>query len=446
MKRVLRIPAYRRLLAAYALNELAWSVGTLALAVLVYRRTGSVIGSSAFFLCSQFIPALISPAVVARIDQREPRRVLPVLYALEGVLFLLLAWAASRFSLALVLGLAMVDGVFAVSARALSRAATVEVLTPASLLREGNALTNAAFSVCFMAGPAMGGAVVAAGGTIAALLINGGLFAAIALILVTAGGLPGAARTRMPVAGRLRAAVAHAMHDPAVRALLSMQAAAMVFFTITIPVEVVFAQQSLHAGAAGYGALLSAWGVGAVGGSAAYARWHAAPARVLIAGGAAALAIGFAVMALAPTLLVAAIGSSVGGAGNGIESVAARTTVQEQTPDRWMALVMSLNESITQAAPGVGIVLGGLIAALTGPRVAFAVAGAGSLAITALVWVVLAPRALVPAEAGAGLPGEAPRADAIPADTADAPPGDRPGDSDRSGNLTAGVSKPRTLA
>jgi MFS-type transporter involved in bile tolerance (Atg22 family) len=145
VKRVLRQPAYRRLLAAYALNELAWSVGTLALAVLVYRRTGSVVGSSAFFLCSQFLPALISPAVVARLDQRAPRRVLPALYALEGCLFLLLAFAASRFSLLPVLILALADGVIAVTARALSRAATVEVLTPAGLLREGNALTNAAF-------------------------------------------------------------------------------------------------------------------------------------------------------------------------------------------------------------------------------------------------------------------------------------------------------------
>jgi MFS-type transporter involved in bile tolerance (Atg22 family) len=124
VKRVLRLPAYRRLLAAYTLNELAWSLGALALAVLVYRRTGSVIGSAAFFLCSQFFPALISPALVARLDQRAPRRVLPALYALEGVLFLLLALAASRFSLVPVLALALADGIVAASARALARAAT----------------------------------------------------------------------------------------------------------------------------------------------------------------------------------------------------------------------------------------------------------------------------------------------------------------------------------
>ena len=42
-----------------------------------------------------------------------------------------------------------------------------------------------------------------------------------------------------------------------------------------------------------------------------------------------------------------------------------------------MALIMSLNESMFQAMPGAGIVLGGAITALAGPRVALAVAGGG---------------------------------------------------------------------
>ena len=62
MIRCLRIVAFRRLLAAYVFNELAWSVGTLALSLLVYRHTNSAIGTAGFFFCSQFLPALVSPA------------------------------------------------------------------------------------------------------------------------------------------------------------------------------------------------------------------------------------------------------------------------------------------------------------------------------------------------------------------------------------------------
>ena len=165
----------------------------------------------------------------------------------------------------------------------------------------------------------------------------------------------------------------------------------MAAFTISIPVEVVFAQHSLHAGAGGYGALLSGWGAGAVVGSAAYARWRRRSARALLALSGVALAVGFGLMAAAPSIAVAVAGAAIGGAGNGIESVAAKTAVQQHTPHRWMALVMSLNEAVNQAAPAAGILLGGVIAELSNPRFAFVIAGVGSLAFAAAVWVALHP-------------------------------------------------------
>ena len=391
MRQVLKLPAYRRLLIAYAFNELAWTIGSLALVMLVYRRTGSAIGAMGFYLCSQFVPALFSPAIVARLDQRAAGRILPALYILEGLLFLALAWLATRFSLVPVLALALADGIVALSARSLARAATVAVTSPAGLLREGNALTNGAFSICYMAGPALGGLIIEAGGTSAALLTNSGLFALIAVILATAASLPGAAGERAPAAGRLRAALSYVGTQPGIRALLVLQAGALVFFTISIPVEVVFVQHSLHAGAGGLGALLSAWGAGVVAGSVIYARWRRLPGRALITLGAGALGIGFIAIALAPSLTVAVIGAVAGGAGNGIEAIAAHTELQEQTEQRWMALTMSLNESVTQAAPGVGIVIGGIIAALAGPRIALAAAGVGALMVTVAAWIVLRP-------------------------------------------------------
>ena len=95
MTRCLRLPVFRRLVAAYVLNELAWSVGTLALSVLVYRQTHSALGATAFFIVAQFLPALLSPALVARLDRNAPRRVLPGLYALEAAIFGVLAWFTS---------------------------------------------------------------------------------------------------------------------------------------------------------------------------------------------------------------------------------------------------------------------------------------------------------------------------------------------------------------
>jgi predicted MFS family arabinose efflux permease len=388
MRRVLELPVYRRLLAAYTLNELAWSIGSVVLSLLVYRRTGSAVAAAGFFLCSQFGPALISPLFVARLDQRSARLVLTALYALEAVAFLALAWVAGRFALAPVLVLTFLDGIISLTARALARATTVRVTAAEGLLREGNAVTNASFSLSFMVGPALGGVLVAVGGTVAALLVNGGLFAVVALTLVTAT-LPRPAVSRESTGGRVRAALAHAREEPVIGRLLGLQAAAVLAFTISIPVEVVFAQRSLHAGAGGYGALLSAWGLGAVAGSAIYARWRGHPSRELMSIGALALGVGFLVMAIAPSLAVAIVGSAVAGTGNGVQAVAARTALQEAVEERWMALMMSLNEFNFQAVPGLGILLGGAIAALAGSRVALAVGGAASLAVAVAVWIAL---------------------------------------------------------
>ncbi len=414
MKKVLTLPAYRRLLAAYTLNELAWSIGSLTLALLVYRRTGSAVGAMAYFLSAQFIPALIAPAVVARIDQRGARQVLPVLYGLEAFAFLILAILVSHFVLAPVLVLTIADGVLALSARPIARAAAVGVTAPAGLLREGNALTNASFSVCYMAGPAIGAAVVVVGGTGAALFVNSVLFAAIAITIATAGGLPQWAGQPTGTAGRLRAALTHARAHRGIRTILGFQVTAVLVFTIAIPVEVVFAQDSLHAGTGGYGALLSAWGAGAVLGSIIYARWRRVPSHVLIVVGALSFGTGMLVMAVAPTLAVAVVGSGLAGIANGVEAVAVRTELQEQVEQRWMALMMSLNESIFQAVPGGGILIGGAIAAVAGPRVALAVAGGGALLVAVGAWLVLREEPVPPLVAGLSEEREAMRAGSRP--------------------------------
>ncbi|HET9102111.1 MAG TPA: MFS transporter [Solirubrobacteraceae bacterium] len=425
MTRALRVGSFRRLLVSYGLNELTWSFGTIALAVLIYRRTGSALGSTAFFLCSQFAPALFSPLLVARLGGVDHRRVLPLLYAVEAGLFGVLAAMATQARLVPILAVTLLDGIIALSARTISRTATVDVLRPLDLLHEGNALINVVFSVCYMVGPAIGGVVVAAGGTVSSLLVNCGLFAVIALVLALTA-LPAVElheedRGRSAL-GRLRAAVDHARHDRAIGRLLLLQTFGMVMFTISIPVEVVFAQHSVHAGAGGYGAMLSGWGAGAVAGSAAYARWRRARGNVLLAVSGTLLAFGFAVIAAAPTITLAVVGSALGGAGNGSGGIAIRTMLQEYTPQRWMSLITSLLESLGQAAPGLGFVLGGVLSSVADPRVALAVAGAGSLVYAgAAGWGLRLARIGAPPPAFP--PGPAPAAAVGPERVSGAPAG-----------------------
>jgi hypothetical protein len=375
------------LLLAYTINELAVAVGSLALTVLVYRRTGSALAAAGYFLAAQFVPSLFTPTLVARLGQHAVRTLLSGLYAGEAVAFLALALLVPHFSLAGVLALTVLDGTLALTARSVARTASVDVLAPAGLLREGNATTNLSFSICFFVGPAIGGVVAAAGGVQAALFAVTGAFVANVAMIAATSKLPRPSPERGGV--RLRAAWADARGEPALARLLLLGSIALAFFTISVPVEIVLVRHSLHAGSSAYGAVLSAWGLGAVAGSAIYQRWHRFSGRVLIAASATALGAGFVVMAAAPSIGVAIAGAAIAGCGNGVWVVAYRTDFQERLPQRLMTVMIGLAEALGQAMIGVGIVVGGAVSAIAGPRAAFAVAAAGAFAFAGAAWSLL---------------------------------------------------------
>jgi predicted MFS family arabinose efflux permease len=390
MRRLVALPGYVRLLGAYTLNELGWFIGTIALSVLVYQRTGSVLGSAGFFLCSQALPALVGPAIVGHLDRTSPRTLLPAMYWLEAALFGVLAWLTTRFALVPLLVIVVIDGVVALVARSIAVGARTQILKPVNMVREGGALQSIMFSIAYLIGPVLGGVITAFGGTAAALLVSCGLFAAMGVALCSRS-IPRAIVHDGPARGRLRAALRYIRHDRPVATILVVQTIALVFFTIPTPIEVVYAVHTLRAGSAGYGVLLSVWGGGALLGSLAFTRWRHGSARVLIAVAIAMAAVGFAIMAAAPDLAIALVGAAAAGVSNGIGSVAITTELQDVVPQSWVAIVTSLDQSLGQLSPGVGIALGGVLAALASVRFALGVAAAGCAVLAALSLVALAP-------------------------------------------------------
>src|SRR6476620_8851932 len=63
-----RVPAFGNLAFAYLVNELGNWLGEIALAVLVYDQTRSPMATAALFCAMHFAPALIVPALVARVE------------------------------------------------------------------------------------------------------------------------------------------------------------------------------------------------------------------------------------------------------------------------------------------------------------------------------------------------------------------------------------------
>lgn len=381
----LRRPLFRRLAASYAINELGDWMGIIALSVLVYDQTESALATAALFLGTRFLPALFAPVLVTHAEKPPPRFALPVIYCGEAAAFGGLALLVDHFSLAAVVALAAVDGALALAGRALTRAVVATALEPTGELRAGNAILNVAFTGGAAVGPALAGLVVAGFGVQSALLLDAVSFYAIAWILFTAGPMPQAEPEPGRMRERVRAGVSYIRREILLRRLLVAQGLAFVFFAAVLPVEVVYVKETLGSTDTGYGVMLASWGAGMVLGSLLFARLRQASLGLLLLFSTMAVGAGYLGLAAAPTLALACAASVVGGAGNGIQWVTAISAVQELTAEAMQARVMSVLESIGAAMPGIGFAVGGVIAAVLSPRMTFLVAGAGVLAIVAVM-------------------------------------------------------------
>jgi predicted MFS family arabinose efflux permease len=338
-----------------------------------------------------FVPALLGPPLVSALEALPVRVSLPLLYAAEAAAFGVLALFVDDFVLVAVLFLATIDGSLASASRALTRAAAAAALAPAGQLREGNALLNVAFTVGAAGGPAIAGVVVAGAGIETALLADAASFLLVAVALSVARGLrlPDEHDARAGWVTRLGRGLGYVRERIALRRLLAAQALAFIFFALVIPIEVVFAKETLDAGDAGYGALLASWGVGMVIGSLLFAALRRIPLRVLLLVSTLAIGLAYLGTAVSPTLAVACIASAIGGLGNGVQWIALVTAVQELTRAAYQARVLALLEALASAMPGAGFLLGGAIAALFDPRLSYAVAGAGVIAVLLIAAVSL---------------------------------------------------------
>jgi MFS family permease len=382
----LRVPGYRQLAGSYAINRIGDVLALIALAVVVYDETRSAFATTGMFLAMEFLPSLVAPALTARFDRLPVARVLAAIYVVEAVAFGVLALLTHHFSLPLVLVLLVLDGTLAVVARAITRGALASILEPAGQLREGNALLNLALAPAFAAGGALAGVLVGALGADVALVIDAVSFAFAALLVRRARGLyeeepdeeePEDWRTR------LGAAMSYLRGHRYARMLLVAQGTVMVFFTLTIPIEVVYVRESLDAGTGGYGAFFAAWGLGVMAGSVMFSLARRVPVAALALGATILQGAAFLALAAAPDIVVACAMAVAGGLANGLQEVALLTALQEAVAARFQTRVMAVLESATTATPSIGFLLGGLLATVYSARTAFVAAGAGILVIAA---------------------------------------------------------------
>jgi predicted MFS family arabinose efflux permease len=230
-------------------------------------------------------------------------------------------------------------------------------------------------------GSALGGILVSEAGLAVALLADAVSFLAIAVVLALTRDMPAPQADTQATLARLRSGLEFARRDPRIRMLLGGQSVALILFTLIIPIEVIYAKESLGTTSAGFGIMLASWGAGIVAGSLIYATVRERSAAALILLSTAAIGLAYIGMSVAQSLFVACLLSVLGGTGNGIQWVSVVTALQEATPPEYQARVVGLLESSLAAMPGIGYLVGGGLTALGSPRTAYAVAGVGTLVL-----------------------------------------------------------------
>jgi MFS family permease len=411
-------PRLRRILAAYTINSLGSWLGLVALLLAVYQHTHSAPAIAALTLAAEAMPAFVVPPLVAWVEASERRRELTALYLFEAIVTAALAVLMWHFWLPAVLVLAALDGTAALASSALLRAeiaraareqveaetgattapATTKVpasdrdgdQTRSALIEEqaqeaerrAHAARNVAFSITFVLGPVLGGVLVAATSAATALFVDVGSFLLCGALLLDlhphveeAGG----DSVRM----RLAAAWRHINEAPSLRGLLAAETVALVFFETGPPIEVTYVEGTLRAGDHGLGVLLTAWGAGAVLGSVVFARFVRRPLSGMLGAGTVAIGLAYVGFAAAPSLALACVAAVLGGIGNGLQMPSLISIVQRLTPRSLQGRMMGAAESLGAVCRAIGLPLGGVLVALSTPRIAFLVVGLGAVATTA---------------------------------------------------------------
>jgi MFS family permease len=422
----------RRIIAAYTVNRIGNWVGLVALSLAVFDHTHSALAVAALLLAWQALPAFLVPALIARVEASKRRGGLSSLYFFEAATTAALAVLLWNFWLPAVLLLGLLDGTASLAANSLLRAEVARAArddayeevrgaerdggaggdsegAASEAERRANAALNVAFSISFVAGPALGGTVVAAAGAPAALFIDVGTFVICGALMLDV--YPHVEEAEgASIRSRLRQTWTHINAVPSLRALLIVDSVALVLVQAGGPIEVAYVKATLHGGDRGYGLLVTSWGAGAVLASVVFARALRRPLGGLLAAGIFALGAAFVGFSLAPTLALACLAAFVGGVGNGLDLPSLISLVQRLSPQHLHGRMMGATESLAALSLALGLPLGGALVALSSPRIAFLALGVATLITTAAV-ARLALSLLEPAGEGgtdAALPANQP--------------------------------------
>lgn len=377
---------FRRYFAGQVISSVGSWLQSLAVTWLVLERTGrgDRLGVA---VALQFLPMLLLGAPAGALaDRIDNRRLLLATSALSAALALTFGLVVSNGEpqLWVVYGLTLAFGVILAFERPTMQALLYQLVGP-DTLPSAVAANSTIMSVSRLVGPALGGAMIAAGGLASCFYVNA---ASYLVVLVALWRIDRRTLVPRPRSGRAKGSVRHALAyvrtQPDVRRPLIVMAVVGTIalnFQTTIPSMVRF---GFDRGAGAVGTAMSVSAVGSILGGLYVAGITPHPRRTLgfaLAGFAAALVAFGAAPTYAAFLL---LGIPLGFASASFQSV--NTVVLQQSTDPALqGRVMALQQMAWFGSTPAGALLMGWVIDTTSPRVPFLLGAMATLSCAAVL-------------------------------------------------------------
>ncbi|MEO8897450.1 MAG: MFS transporter [Candidatus Dormibacter sp.] len=379
---------FRRLTAGQLVSLIGRQITTVAVPYQVYTMTGSPVLVGLLGV-AQVVPlisvSLGGGSIADRVDRRRLLLLTQALLALCSLALLLGALAHAPVVFVFIV-VALASSVAALDWP--TRTAMVPNLVSPERLGGALSLNVAMFQTSLVAGPALGGIVIAHLGLAGAYLVDVASFAAAMIAVWLLPPQPPLSRAREPMVAALRRGFAFIRRRPVILGTYAMDLSAMIF-GLPRAVFPVLAATTFHSGAQGLGYLYAAPGVGAVL-AALSSGWLSRSSRLgrvvvvsIAVWGVAIIAFGFVT-----ALWVGLICLAVAGAADSISAVCRNTIQQTLTPDELRGRLTAAYFMVVVGGPFIGDFEAGLVAGTTSAQVS--VVSGGVLSLIGLVAAAVA--------------------------------------------------------
>jgi MFS family permease len=342
----------------------------VALSLRVYQETHSTLAVTMVLVAGGLPVVLLAPLSGLLLDRLHMGRLLAAASLVVAASLGVLAFAHSLTdTVLLVLCFGVADSVLqpGLTAAIPQLAGSVPVTRATSRL-QGAAMGGTAM------GPLVAGVVGSIGGVRTALLLDAGIaviFAGGVLLL----GLGTVEAAPADADDGVAAGIRYLKRDRPMGLLVLMVTVMLAFLGVTLVSELFLAERVLHGGTTGFALLITAWTGGMTLGTVIAGRLPAARVAPGIVLGLAVLGLGVTAGALSPTMWMAIAAYGVGGIGDGIQMVGARSLLLQRAPTHLAGRTCAIFSGLTMGAVTLGTAASAPLVALLGVRGALCLAG-----------------------------------------------------------------------